>query len=304
MTSPIDPALAHRGRFAPTPSGPLHLGSLVTALASFLEARRNGGRWLLRIDDLDRTRCPAGASDTILRQLEAHQLHWDEAPRYQSRHVAEYEAALGALDRLGLVYACRCTRAMLANSSRAGPDGPVYAGTCSQSALAYDGHALRFRAGRGSVVLHDAWQGAVTRKRESEIGDFIVRRADGVFGYQLACAVDEAAQEITEVVRGADLLSSTLRQRLLADVLAYRIPRYRHLPLLTGSDGRKLSKQNHAPALDDSRAAGNLVAALEALAQRPPEALVRAGASEVLRWALLHWDPSRIRGRSCTASPV
>ena len=279
----------YRGRFAPTPSGPLHLGSLVTALASWLDARVVRGRWLLRIDDLDRARCPPGADHQILRQLEAHGLTWDESPRRQSQHRAEYEAALAELAGKGLLYECSCTRAQLARSCTDGIDGPVYPGTCRNGASGSGPRALRLRIAEGETAVDDALQGHCSRLNSRDIGDFVVRRSDGIFGYHLACAVDEHAQRITDVVRGADLLGSTFCQQLLQQVLGYSPPAYLHLPVLLDRSGRKLSKQNHAPSIDAARAGDNLFIALELLGHPPPEALGGAPARELLDWARGYW---------------
>jgi glutamyl-Q tRNA(Asp) synthetase len=282
----------YRGRFAPTPSGPLHLGSLVTALAGFLQARVAGGRWLLRIDDLDAPRCVPGAAAQIQRQLEDHALDWDESPRLQSAHVDEYREALERLLRSGTLYACTCTRAQLARDSLAGPDGPVYAGTCRGKQ--HTSGALRFRAGAGIERLDDGWQGILERDIARDIGDFTVRRADDQVGYQLACVVDEAAQGITEVVRGADLLGSTFRQRLLKRALGLAQPRVRHLPVLLDAGGRKLSKQNHAAPVESNGGSMNLVHCLRYLEQQTPVALERATTREVVDWAVANWRPSRV----------
>lgn len=284
----------YRGRFAPTPSGPLHLGSLLTALASYLQARSADGRWLLRIDDLDEGRSRPEHIETILRQLEAHQLHWDEPPRLQSRHVDAYEAACEQLHDLGLLYPCACTRAQLAQDSLAGIDGPVYAGTCRDSPSLAERLAWRLRVTAGELRMDDAWQGPLRRDLERDIGDFVLRRADGQIGYQLACVVDEAAQGITEVVRGADLIGSSFRQRHLQGLLSLPTPDYRHLPVLTGADGRKLSKQNHARPIDALHASENLHYCLELLGQAPPAALRGARAGEMLHWGLEHWNAAAV----------
>ena len=280
----------YRGRFAPTPSGPLHLGSLLTALASWLDARSRGGAWLLRIDDLDRARCPKGTDTQILRQLEAHGLHWDEAPRYQARHVAEYRAAFEQLERDGRLYACTCSRAVLAQTSVPGPDDPVYAGTCRDAARAGRASA-RVRVGAGTLCFDDGTQGRQCRDLASEVGDFVVRRADGQYAYQLACAVDEHAQAITDVVRGADLLGSTFRQLWLMRELALPAPRYRHLPVLTDARGRKLSKQNHAVPVAADSAGANLRRCLRLLHQEDVDADAPAG---ILRAAVARWDAARV----------
>lgn len=284
----------YRGRFAPTPSGPLHLGSLLTALASYLQARKAAGQWLLRIDDLDTERSRAEHGDAILRQLEAHQLLWDEPPRLQSRHVAEYEAAFERLHDLGLLYPCACTRAQLAQDSLPGVDGPVYAGTCREQAPLAQRLAWRLRAGDGELRIGDAWQGELRRGLRQDVGDFVLRRADGQIGYQLACVVDEAAQGITEVVRGADLIGSSFRQLRLQALLGLPTPEYRHLPLLLDDHGRKLSKQNHAQPIGSAGAGDNLHYCLELLGQAPPQELRGADAMAMMGWGQLHWNPQKV----------
>lgn len=282
----------YRGRFAPTPSGPLHLGSLLTAVASYAQARHRRGQWLLRIDDLDRERCPPANTPRILRQLEAHGFRWDEAPRIQTEHIDDYGSALGRLRARGAVYACACTRATLRATSHPGPDGPVYPGTCRARALTRG--SVRLRIGTGLLCFDDAWQGRQCRDGASEIGDFVVQRNDGVFGYQLACAVDEVAQGITEVVRGADLLGSTFQQRWVLEQLGSPSPDYRHLPVLLGPDGLKLSKQNHAVPIDGRNAAANLLACLTWLRQAPELALRRARPAQILDWAVANWDAAKV----------
>jgi len=282
----------YRGRFAPTPSGPLHLGSLLTALASYLQARSAGGVWLLRIDDLDTERSRPEHIDAILHQLEAHQLHWDEPPRLQSRHVAEYETAFEGLHDLGLLYPCSCTRVQLARNSLPGIDGAVYAGTCRDHAALGERVAWRLRAGDGELQMSDAWQGQLGRSLRHDIGDFVVRRADGHIGYQLACVVDEAVQGISEVVRGADLIGSSFRQMRLQALLG--LPAYRHLPLLLDGEGRKLSKQNHAQPVTSTGAGDNLHYCLQLLGQAPPPMLRGAAAAEVMQWGQVHWNAQTI----------
>lgn len=284
-------ARPYRGRFAPTPSGPLHLGSLLTALAGWLQARSAGGRWLLRIDDLDAARCRPQHADTILRQLEAHALHWDEAPRVQSRHRAEYAGIFERLRGAGRVYPCTCTRAQLARDSLAGIDGPVYAGTCRDTSRTPAGAAWRLRAGGGTLALHDRWRGDLQRDVARDVGDFVVWRADGTPGYQLACVVDEDAQGITEVVRGSDLVGSSLRQVLLQRILGLASPDYLHLPVLVGADGRKLSKQNHAAPVAAEAASANLLLCLRLLNQAPPADLRNGTPAAVLDWASRQWNP-------------
>lgn len=289
METPPRPAC--RGRFAPTPSGPLHLGSLLTAVASWLDARQRGGAWLLRIDDLDRARCPKGMDAVILRQLEAHGLHWDEAPRYQTRHVEEYREALRRLGEARLLYACTCSRAALRQAARPGPEGRVYPGTCRDAGLPLDRGSVRARLPDRELCFDDAWQGRQCRQLASDLGDFVARRADGQIAYQLACAVDEQAQRITHVVRGADLLGSTFYQLWTQGELGQRAPAYAHLPVLTDARGRKLSKQNHAPAVDARDAAANLRRCLRLLNQGEVEG---AHPAEILAVARESWDAAKV----------
>lgn len=291
------PGYRHRGRFAPTPSGPLHLGSLVTALASFLATRHAGGEWRLRIDDLDQPRCRPEHADTILRQLEAHGLHWDGAVRYQSRHTAEYDAAFERLRAAGLCYRCSCTRARLAETSSLAIDGPVYAGTCRYADTATGVAAWRLRVADGIVELDDPLHGRLTRNLEREVGDFVVRRADAQVGYQLASVVDDQALAITEVVRGADLIGSSLRQTLLMQHLGHSVPNFLHIPVLLDGRGNKLSKQNHAPPIAPENAAQNLTHALASLGQADFAAAWHGRVEEILARAIIDWDPLRIPNR-------
>lgn len=286
--------MSYRGRFAPTPSGPLHMGSLFTALASYLQARAKGGQWLVRIDDLDTPRNVPGADTVILQQLESHGLQWDEAPRYQSQHIEQYQHALNVLTERKLLYACTCTRAELATTSIAGPDGPVYAGTCRNKSIGTEKHSLRVRADDSSLSFVDLLLGKQTRQLRREIGDFVVQRSDGILGYQLACAVDEFEQGITEVIRGADLLDSTFRQLFIQALLGLKHAQYGHLPVLVQSDGKKLSKQNRAAPIEAKNASSNLMRCLTALGQNPVASLSGATPAEVVSWAIRHWDLARI----------
>ncbi|THD05312.1 tRNA glutamyl-Q(34) synthetase GluQRS [Panacagrimonas perspica] len=267
------------GRFAPTPSGALHFGSLVTALGSWLDARASGGSWLLRIDDLDTARVKAGADAQILHQLDEHGLNWDGIPRRQSEHLAEYQDAVERLQKVGLLYACRCTRAQLAAMIPQGQDDPepIYPGTCRDAGLPDRDAALRFRVPSGSPI-----------------SDFVVRRRDGAPAYQLACAVDEAAQGITDVVRGADLMSSGIRQQLLMQALGLPIPRYRHLPLVLDPSGRKLGKRNESRPLEAAEASANVAAALAVLGQAVPVEAQRLPVSDLTRAAIDRWRPDQI----------
>lgn len=289
----------YRGRFAPTPSGPLHLGSLLTALASWLCARTVGGVWLLRVDDLDRERCDPASTAQILGQLDAHGLHWDETPRYQSEHLEAYMAALECLRVEGRLYACDCSRTQLRERGQPGREGRVYDGRCRQRQRALAAHAWRLRVDPQERSFEDGWQGRQHCRMDVEIGDFAVRRRDGTIAYQLACAVDEHAQAITDVVRGADLLASTFMQLQVSSALGFNAPAYRHLPVLVTEDGRKLSKQNHAPPIEIQAAASNLCRCLQWLGQAPPDRLHTASVAEVLGWALAHWQADRVPRTTC-----
>lgn len=296
---------SYRGRFAPTPSGPLHLGSLFTALASWLAARQVDGEWWLRIDDLDRPRCIPGAIDTIQRQLEAHGLLWDGTLVRQSEHEPEYLAALQQLDSHGRLYRCVCTRATLAQSTLLGPDGAIYPGTCRNApGSSLSAAALRFRVTEGVVDWHDGVQGLLRRKTPQESGDFIVRRADGQLGYHLACALDEHRMGITEVLRGADLIGSTAHQLQLLGALGIATPRYSHVPVLLAADGRKLSKQNGALALGTRpvEVAEQLRWCLTVMGLSPPDTLNGASASDLLQWALPRWQRANLSGLTAPAA--
>ncbi len=285
------------GRYAPSPSGPLHFGSLLAAVASFVHARSRGTRWVLRMDDIDRHREVPGAADGILRTLEAFGLTWDGPVLYQSRRLDAYQAALDQLRESGRVFDCGCTRRK-AQTGPAGIEGPVYPGTCR------DGlppgrvpRSVRFRTTEGDLAFEDGIQGAITQNPARDVGDFVVRRADGQFAYQLAVVVDDAAQGVTEVVRGADLLTSTPRQILLQQALGLPVPAYWHIPLITHADGRKFSKSEGVAALDPSRPVPGLLAALERLGQSPPADLAATDVDTVLAWAVGNWQIDRVPRR-------
>lgn len=260
----------YRGRFAPTPSGPLHFGSLVAALGSYLEARRHGGEWLVRIEDIDPPRVVAGAADDILRTLEAFGFEWDGPVVHQSQRLAAYRDALERLRHEGRIYACTCSRKRIAATARRGVDGPVYPGHCRAQRPSHGPAALRLRVPHTRVVFHDALQGRVACDVAAECGDFVLRRADDVHTYQLAVVVDDAEQGITHVVRGADLIASTPRQIVLQQALGLPTPDYLHLPVALDAHGDKLSKQTLAQPLDARAPLPDLLAAWTFLGQRPP----------------------------------
>lgn len=285
------------GRFAPSPTGALHFGSLVSAVGSFLSARARGGRWIVRIEDIDTPRSVPGSAEAILRTLEHLGLHWDGPVEYQSRRVDLYQDAFERLRSAGDLYPCTCTRAQIAALSER--DGPVpYPGRC-RSGPRNPGRAAawRMRTTDTTIRFADRFRGPVEEAPGARSGDFVVLRSDGIFAYQLAVVVDDAAQDVTEVVRGSDLLDSTARQILLQRRLGLPTPEYGHLPLAVGADGRKLSKREQAPALDPAAGAPALVAALRFLGQHPEGRLRRARPGTVLRWALDHWNPGRVPAR-------
>lgn len=276
------------GRFAPSPTGRLHRGSLLAALASFLDMRSCGGRWLLRMEDLDPPREEAGAARAILDCLQAHGLEPDGEVLWQSRRSEAYLAALGQLDRDGHLFSCSCSRREQGPGGSCGGDCRLVPPPPERPA------ALRVRVPRDyRCQWQDTWQGPQDWRLGKQLDDFVVRRKDGLFAYQLAVVVDDAAQGITRVVRGADLLDSTPRQRLLQDLLGYPAPEYAHIPVLAAANGQKLSKQNHAPALDPGCAAGNLRDALALLRQPPPPGHLRQCA-DILDYAAEHWTPEAI----------
>jgi glutamyl-Q tRNA(Asp) synthetase len=238
------------GRFAPTPSGALHFGSLIAALGSYLDARAHAGEWHLRIEDVDPPRVAPGSADGILRTLEAFGFEWDGPVVYQSRRGEAYAAAIESLINAGYLYGCDCTRKMLRQHARIGVDGAVYPGTCRNRHLPLHA-ALRFRVPEIRVAFDDRLAGRVACDVASECGDFVVRRADGVYTYQLAVTVDDAELGVSHVVRGADLLASTPRQIVLQQALGMSTPVYLHLLVALNADGGKLSKQTLAAPLRD-----------------------------------------------------
>ncbi|MCX7145123.1 MAG: tRNA glutamyl-Q(34) synthetase GluQRS [Sulfuritalea sp.] len=285
----------YRGRFAPSPTGPLHFGSLVAAAGSFLEARVRGGEWLLRMEDVDQPRCSMAAAGEIVRALEALGFTWDGEVVWQSRRTEAYAAALEQLKATGRVFPCGCTRRELADSAIA-PDGAaIYPGTCRQGLpQGRAPRAWRIAVGDARVSFDDAIQGRTVSDLASEAGDFILLRADGLFAYQLAVVVDDAEAGITHVVRGADLLASTSRQIFLQQCLGVPTPEYAHLPVAVNAAGEKLSKQTLAAAVDCSRPGAALCGVLEFLGQQPPRTLADASVTAIWTWAVENWQSRRV----------
>jgi glutamyl-Q tRNA(Asp) synthetase len=297
------PDPAYRGRFAPSPTGPLHFGSLVAAVGSYLDAKHHQGTWLIRMEDLDTPRCVPGAADDILRTLEAFGLHSDETLICQGGRTAAYEEALHELQTSGAAYPCCCTRREIADSALHGIDGPVYPGTCRTGIPAgREGRAWRVRTHNTAIAFDDVLQGRISQCLESDTGDFVVKRADGLFAYQLAVVVDDAFQHITHIVRGADLLYSTPRQIGLQHLLGLDTPTYMHLPVALNAQGEKLSKQTLAPAVGRDDAVTTLIRALKFLGQQPPEELRGASVEQVLQWGTANWKLGKLA--NCRQHPV
>jgi glutamyl-Q tRNA(Asp) synthetase len=295
---------AYIGRFAPSPTGPLHLGSLVAAVASWLDARAAGGRWLVRIEDLDRPRCDSSAADTILRQLDAYGLQWDGGVLYQSQRDEAYQAALAALQASGAVFACTCTRSQLAHAPRNSDGEVVYPGTCRLQPRPLSAQAWRVRVEAACVGFSDRIYGSLQQDLAREVGDFIVKRADGLFAYQLAVVVDDAFQGVTHVVRGADLLWNTPRQIYLQTQLGLATPVYAHVPLVTNAVGQKLSKQTLAPALPERGRRAVLAEALAMLGHPPPAELMGASVNELLAWATPTWRIDNVPTQAIVAKAL
>lgn len=277
------------GRFAPSPTGPLHAGSLLAAVASYCEARAAGGRWLVRMEDLDPPREMPGAATLILRQLEACGFEWDGEVRYQSTRHDAYEAALASLADKGCLFWCRCSRATLARHGTS-----AYPGTCRIHTTPRADAAIRLRVDDAPIRFTDGIFGPQKEDVRQTVGDFILKRRDGLYAYQLAVVVDDADQGITQVVRGADLLDNTARQIVLQQDLGYPTPAYAHVPLVIHPDGTKLSKQTFAPPLPLQETTSLLIQALIRLNQSPPAELATETPATALTWAVQHWRRDRV----------
>ncbi len=294
--------MSYVGRFAPSPTGPLHFGSLVAALASYLDAKAHGGKWLVRIEDIDETRCKAEYATEILSSLQSFGMHWDEEVETQSMRKPLYEDAIQKLNARGLTYACVCSRKEIADSATAGLEGPVYPGTCRSLNIAVDRGgaapivATRVRTTSEKTAFADMVQGEIEQRIEQEIGDFVLKRRDGLFAYQLAVVVDDAAQGISHVVRGADLLDSTARQIYLQKLLGLPTPQYLHIPVAVNAQGQKLSKQTLASAIStgDGDTHGLLLSALRFLGQPVAGLSSAPTANALLQRSTQLWDRSMI----------
>ncbi|ABX73933.1 TPA: tRNA glutamyl-Q(34) synthetase GluQRS [Neisseria meningitidis] len=292
----------YTGRFAPSPTGLLHIGSLLTAAASYADARSNGGKWLVRMEDLDPPREMPGAASHILHTLEAFGFEWDGEVAYQSRRYALYEETLCRLKTAGLVYPCHCSRKDWQAAARRGADGFVYNGRCrhpgQRPAPQGKQPAWRIRVPDRDIGFSDGIVGGYAQNLARDIGDFVLLRADGYWAYQLAVVADDAEQGVTHIVRGQDLLVSTPRQIYLQQCLGVPTPQYAHLPLLTNAQGQKWSKQTLAPALDLNRREQLLRQVFRYL--NLPEAPETDRPAELLDWAVAHWDMDKVPKHAVT----
>ena len=292
------------GRFAPSPTGSLHFGSLVAAVASYCDAKANNGQWIVRMEDLDKPREVAGAADSILRQLEHFGFEWDEPIIMQSQRVEHYETALNRLKNKQLIYPCTCTRKEIADSSaNIGVDGIIYPRTCLlHGTKPNKTSAWRVKTNNSTIHFCDAIQGEISHSLSNQVGDFILKRADGLFAYQLAVVVDDAEQGVTHIVRGADLLDSTTRQIYLQQLLGYAAPHYAHVPVASNLAGDKLSKQTLAKPINIKLSGQSssiivnalIFEALSFLGQNPPLAIKKVSLNECWHWAVTHWSLANV----------
>lgn len=291
----------YRGRFAPSPTGPLHFGSLIAATGSYLQAKKQQGEWLVRIDDIDPPREVAGASDAILTTLEHFGFEWDGPVIYQSTRHAVYQDALDALQTKGMVYPCACTRKIIAKAQAMSVNKKIYPGTCRKGlSRGQSGRMLRINTQGIVIQFDDRLQAHCKYKLETEVGDYIVLRADGLFSYQLATSIDDAEQGITEVVRGYDLLDSTPCQLHIQQSLGLVSPDYCHLPIVLNEQGQKLCKQHHAPALDAGQASALIWQALTFLGQKVPKELRNETLNTLWEWAIVNWQTDKIPKQQTT----
>lgn len=284
------------GRFAPSPTGPLHYGSLVTATASYLQAKHNNGQWLIRIEDIDPPREISGAANNILKTLENFQFEWDQAPLYQSKHIQYYHKVLEKLIQQNHVYACSCSRKNLAENIQKSELGKHYPGTCSNKKLNLNdaNFNLRLRITNENVTFHDANYGRLSHNLFKEIGDIIIYRKFGLPSYALAVTIDDAFQEVTEVVRGYDLLAFTPIQIYLCQLLELPTPKFLHVPIIVNQQEQKLSKQTGAKAIAENNREAVIVKILQDLGQAVPNEIKKTSLSQIWQWAIQHWKVDNI----------
>ena len=286
----------YAGRFAPSPSGPLHFGSLLAAVASYGQALINNGRWLVRIEDIDPPREQPGADEQILKTLESYGFEWDGPATYQSGFTTRHEALVAKLLQEGGAFPCSCSRRDMADLPR-GALGAIYPGTCRQGCLPGD-FAIRVQVDDKPVEFEDRLQGRIQQRLQSESGDFIIKRRDGLIAYHLAVVVDDFDQGITEVVRGIDLMDSTPRQIFLQRRLGFTTPTYLHIPVAMNAEGQKLSKLTGARAIDSHDTGATLHLALRCLNQDPPAELLQADNRTIWDWVSGNWDPTPLQGHT------
>lgn len=282
----------YRGRFAPSPSGPLHFGSLIAALGSWLDARHHNGEWLVRIEDIDPPREVTGAADDILATLEKFGLFWDGQVTYQSNNQHHYQQVLQQLFDKNEIYRCTCTRKQIQSTKG------TYTNICRDKHHSSETeHSLRLKVLQPVTSFEDCYQGHCNTVQNSAKEDFIVKRKDGLYAYMLAVVIDDIEQQFTHIVRGADLLETTSQQLYLFSLLKAPFPTFGHLPVAVNIQGLKLSKQNHAPSISDTPVNETLWLALNFLKQSPPEELRKEDKSLILDWAIQHWQPNKFNGK-------
>ena len=297
----------YRGRFAPSPTGPLHIGSLIAAVGSYLQAKSQNGQWLIRIEDIDPPREVKGASENIIRTLDQFGFEWDGEILYQSSRTDAYEEIIDYLKTHQHAYHCNCSRKQINETACPGINGPIYPLTCYKDRNSGKKYrpkknqlkesrnaALRFHTPDKVIAFEDKVQGTITQNVANESGDFVVQRADGLFNYQLAVVIDDAHQKITEIVRGSDLLNLTASQISLQQALKFSSPTYLHMPIVTNAAGQKLSKQTEAKAIESKYASQALWFCLDFLGQQPPAEIRSATLTELWPWASTNWDTQKI----------
>lgn len=283
------------GRFAPSPTGPLHFGSIYTALASFLQARSQQGLWLIRIDDLDTPRNRKGSADSILKTLEMFGLHWDDSVVFQSQYLDVYHEILDKLGKDKLIYPCTCSRKTLT---------AVYSGVCRDKQTPPNSpYSLRIKTDNRIISFKDELQGLISHNLAEQHGDFILKRKDQIIAYQFAVVIDDDRQNINHVVRGYDLLDLTPRQIYLQQILGLVTPDYMHVPVIIDEQGYKLSKQTRATAVDIKNPHEVIFELLTLLKQNPPGELQHAPSTELLSWAIEHWNPALLKNCRAICSP-
>ena len=288
MPSITTPASSYVGRFAPSPTGQLHLGSLLAAVASYVDARANLGKWLLRIEDLDPPREEAGASEHFITALRAHGLIWDAPVLFQSKRHQAYQEAIENLLNSQQAFYCQCSRKILSTNHG------IHREPCNPENKTLENAAIRLRVPDTQWCYHDRIKGLYKEHAKRDVGDFVLKRRDNLFAYQLAVVVDDAYQGITHVVRGEDLLISTPRQQYLQQCLGFASPEYAHIPILTGENGQKLSKQNFAKPIALNTPEKNLLRTLSLLGQPKPPTALQLNCEAILQFAAAHWNISKI----------